>query len=232
MPLQVSTGTVIGDNVRPLLNVTALDGYSDVVILPYFKMAYDELRMECEDNNIPFTNITSKVITITAGVIDVGGPTGPALPPGLVEIYEIYERTSGTDNDFMLMRRRNFLPKTSQLTQFLEIWTWQNQVINFLGANSAVDIKIDYVADTLVNIVDSNTLIPLFNSRLYLGYRTAALCARFIGENPDRADQLDGMASNALEMLENIGVKNQQGNPIRRKPFMSAYRQRGWAGYR
>ena len=242
MPLSNKTGSIIEDLVRPLLNASVEDGYTDEVILPYFKMAYDNLRMECEDNNIPFTNVTSAIIAVDQGVTDVGGPTGPALPTALVEIFDIYERIAGTDNDFMLMKRRYFLPKTSILTAYLEVWSFQKQYINFLGANGNIEIKIDYIADTLVGIIDSNTMVSLWNCRNFLGFRTAALCAQFIGENDTRAEALNAQAgwvteanpnpSGELQRMLNISVKNQQSMPVRRKPFMSGYRQRGWAGYR
>lgn len=227
---QIKAGEVM-DTVRALMNDLEGAQFTDEVINPYLKIAYEDLRQECEDNNIPFTNLTSGIITIAQGVTNIGGNGGPALPEDLIEIIEMYERIAGTNNDFMLMKRRNFLPKTDIQTTYLQVWTWQRQRVEFLGANGNIEVKIDYVGNSLGDILGKNTIIALFNSKNFLGYRTAALCAQFIGEDVDRATALNTQASRAIETLENIGIKNQQSIPVRRRPFMSRYRQRGWAGY-
>lgn len=228
MPLPVKAGDIF-TKARFFLNDNDGAVYTDSVLLPALQVAYEDLRLETEDNNLPITNATSDVITITAGVTNIGGAGGPALPLGLVEIIEMYERTAGSGNDFIQMRRRNFLPKTDFITTYLEVYTWQDQIIKLLGATGDVEVKIDYVGSTLGDITDANSQIRLFNCCSFLWYRTAALAANYIGENKTRSDELNGEALRAIEVLESIGIKNQQSNPVRRRPFMSAYRQRGWA---
>lgn len=230
MPAAFKVGDVF-DRVRSLMNDQSGDVYTDFVITPYFKMAHDDLRQECEDNNIPYTNITSAGITIQQGVTDIGGETGPALPLDLVEILEMYERVSGSNNDYLLMKRNLFLPKVETITSYLEVYTWQKQIIRFLGANGNVEVKIDYLGDTLGEVVNENTVINLFNAKPFLSFRSAAYCANYIGENPDRADRLDLNAVRSLETFLNIAIKNEQSMPVRRRPFMSTYRQRGWSGF-
>ena len=228
MPLPVKAGEVFS-KARFLLNDTSEAVYTDEVLLPALQIAVDNLRLECEDNNIPYTNVTSAAITVDAGITNVGGDGGPALPGDLVEIVNVYERIAGTNNDFRLMTRRNFLPKTSYQTTYLQVYTWQQQTIQFIGATSDIEIKIDYVGNTLSQPVDTNSSILIFNSISFLYFRTAALAANFIGENKSRSDELNMEALNCIETMENIGIKQQQNNPIRRRPFMAAYRTRGWA---
>lgn len=229
MPLPVKAGDIFS-KARFFLNDTEGDQYTDEVLLPALQIAYTDLRMECEDNNIPFTNITSAWITIPAGVKNIGGNGGPALPIDLVEIVEMYERIAGTTNDGMLMRRRNFLPKTEFETTYLGVYTWQGQVVYFIGATGDIEVKIDYVSQNLNDIIDENTQIRIYNCCSFLWYRTAALAAGFIGENETRAAELNSNAGNAIDTMVNIGVKNQQSNPVRRRPFMSNYRQSGYNG--
>lgn len=229
MPLPVKAGEIF-DQARFFLNDQIGAVFTDEVLAPALKSAYQELRMECEDNNIPYTNITSAAITIDSGVLDIGGVTGPALPSDLVEVVEMYERVAGTNNDYMIMKRRNFLPKTDFQTTYLQVYTWQKQIIHFIGSTTDIEVKIDYVGDSLSRIIDSNTEIAIYNSCAFLWYRTAALAAEFIGENITRAQSLNSDALASLEVLENIGIKNQQSMPVRRRPFMSSYRQRGWQG--
>lgn len=227
MPTPIKAGEVF-DTARFLLNDTAGQIFTDEVLIPALKIANDDLRLECEDNNIPYTNITSSAITVPAGVLSIGGPGAPALPTDLIEVVEMYERISGTTNDYMQMRRRNFLPKTEFQTTYLEIYTWQKQIINFIGATGDIQVKIDYVGNSLNRIVDKNTEIAIYNSISFLSFRTAALAANYIGENKTRSDELNTEAVRCIETMENIGIKNQQSIPIRRRPFMSSYRQRGF----
>jgi len=229
MPTPIKAGEVF-DTARFLLNDTAGQVFTDEVLKPALKLAMDDLRLECEDNNIPYTNLTSAAITVPAGITNIGGDGGPALPADLIEIVEMYERTAGTTTDFMMMRRRNFLPKTEYQTTFLQVYTWQNQTVQLIGATGDIEVKFDYVGNSLSRIVDGNTEIRIYNSISFLGFRTAALAASYIGENEMRADGLNREAVRCIETLENIGIKNQQSIPIRRRPFMSSYRNGGWGG--
>lgn len=230
MPTPIKAGDVF-NTARFLLNDTEVQQFTDTVLAPALKIAVNDLRLECEDNNIPYTNMTSAAITVPAGTFDIGGSTGPALPADLVEIVEMYERVAGTNNDFMLMARRNFLPKTEFQTTFLQTYTWQKQIVHFIGATGDIEVKIDYVGDTLSRVIDANSEIAIYNSISFLSFRTAALAANYIGENKSRSDELNLEAVRCIETMENIGIKNQQSIPIRRRPFMSRYRMNnGGAG--
>lgn len=229
MPLPVKAGEVF-DKARFFLNDTVAAVFTDTVLLPALQIAIEDLRLECEDNNIPFTNVTSAAILVPTGVQSIGGDGGPALPTDLVEIVEMYERIAGTTNDFIQMRRRNFIPKTEFQTTYLEIYTWQKQVVNFIGSTSDIEVKIDYVGNSLNQVVNANSEILIYNSISFLWFRTAALAANYIGENKTRSDELNIESVRCIETMENIGIKNQQSMPIRRRPFMSSYRQRSILG--
>ncbi len=224
MPIPIKAGDIF-DKARFFLNDTIGAVFTDEVLLPALQMANEDLRLECEDNNIPYTNITSAAITVTAGVTDIGGPTGPPLPSDLIEIVEMYERTMGTSNDYLQMRRRNFLPKSEVQTTFLEVYTWQRQIVQFIGATSNIQVKIDYIGNSLNRVIDANSEIAIFNSISFLSFRTAALAANYIGENKTRSDELNSEAVRCIETMENVGIKNQQNISIRRRPFMSSYRR-------
>ncbi len=215
------------DGARALLNDQAGAVFTDTVQLPYLKMAYEEIRQECENYNIPITNKTSAALAINTGMKDIGGPTGPALPNDFVEPLECWEIPAGTNDDYMLMRRLEFLPKTSVLTSYLEVWQWAEEYIHFLGANGDIKVKLDYVALGMPDVVDANSIIKLSNAINFLKFKTAALCAMFIGENESRAQVCNDQAEVYKDLLLNIKVKNSQGIATRRRPFMAAYKQRG-----
>jgi hypothetical protein len=224
MPINVNevmlgTAALMNDQTRAV--------YTNTVQLPYFKMAYAELADELKDNNVPISNRTSVGLPITQGMIDIGGPTGPPLPIDFIEPLALWERTAGTTNDFMLMDRRQFLPKTSTLTSFLQVWTYINQIITLLGTNGDIEVKIDYVGDPFANIVNENSLILVHNAENFLKYRNAALCAEFIGEDESRASSLNNNAGRELETLLNIAIKSEQSIYTRRRPFRARFKSTG-----
>jgi hypothetical protein len=225
MPL-LKAGTVFS-GVRALLNDQDNTVFTNTVQLEYYKMAFQELLEECEDHNIPITNKTSDEIEITAGVTDVGGSTGPALPGDLIEIIEMYERTYGTTNNYALMRPVRFLPKTEVQTSYLEVWQWAEQQVNLLGATASVGVKFDYIAATIGDDVNENSIVQLTNAINFLKYKTGALVAMFVGENETRAAVLEAEATKALDRVLGIKIKSQQGMVTRRRPFMSRYKLNG-----
>jgi hypothetical protein len=215
------------NGVRSLLNDQNNTVFTNTVQLEYYKIAFQELQEECEDYNIPVTNKTSEAIEITAGITDLGGPTGPALPNDLIEVIELWERPAGTDNNFMLMRRLQFLPKTEQQTAYLEVYSWMEEYLHFLGATGDIEVKIDYIAANIGTAIDANSIVKVSNAVNFLKYKTAALCAMFIGENETRAAVLESEAAKALDRFLGIKIKNAQGIQTRRRPFMGSYKQRG-----
>jgi hypothetical protein len=226
MPNVIKVSDVL-DGVRVLCNDVSGQSYTNDAIFPHFKTAYRELIEFCMENNINVTNTLSQIYPITTAMKDIGGPTGPALPGDLIEIQQLWERTTGTNNDFVPMFKRDFLPKVSVLTNNLVYWSWQQQVIKFLGALTPADVQIDYIGTGLPDLKDENTIIKLLNCQSILEFRTAGLAATYIGENNERGQQLNGDASNALERFLNVTIKSGQIIPTRRMPFRSRYKRLG-----
>lgn len=216
------------DSAAALLNDTQKQTYTYAAQLPYLKIALKDLRKKMELSNIPVTNEVSSVITLVAGITEVSTLTTPALPTGLVEIQQLWESPTGQDN-FILMVRKDFLPHYLEGvdTSSFRIWAWLNNSIRLLAANQSNDLKIDYIQELFNDVVDQNSSINVINGDSYLFNRTAALCARFIGENSTRADMLDGFAIESLSDMEGIENKARQAISTRRRPFRSSYKRRG-----
>lgn len=215
------------DGVRALLNDQDNAVFTNTVQLPYFKIAYEEIRQECQEANIAITNATSPAYTITTAMFDIGGPTGPALPNDFIELLECWENPAGSTNDYMRMKRVQFLPKTNVLTAYLEVYEYSNQYIKFLGATGTIDVKLDYISLGMPDANDENTQLKLSNAINYLKFRTAAYCAEFIDENDTRAQVLNDKSIEAKEILLNIKIKSSQNITTRRRPFMASYKRRG-----
>jgi hypothetical protein len=214
------------DGSATLLNDTAKSVFTYAVQIPYLNIAQRELQEECESNNVPMSNSISAVIPIAVGVKTIGDITGPALPTDLIEIQGVYERLTGSSEDYQQVTRVEFLPLIVEVYEALIYFSWSKQIIRFLGATTPRDVKINYISTVLPNVTSSSDVIALFNAQSFLTYRTAALVAQFVGENKERADDLNVFARLGLDRVLNINTKGRQSIFTRRRPFMSSYKVR------
>jgi hypothetical protein len=226
--MAVLVGDII-DASAALLNDVNKTQYTSAVQIPYFNMAQNDLQEQMELNNVPVTNeVAPTTLIVAAGVTVISFSTNPALPVDLIEIQQISERLNGTTTDYDPMTRRDFLPPLVEQTESLIWWAWLNQELRFIGATTARQLQLNYIATRLPVITSTATPITLINARSFLQYRTAALCAEFIGENKVRADSLNSNAAIALDSFLGISTKGRQAIACRRRPFMAAYKNRGY----
>jgi len=217
------------DRSAALLNDTALSIFTYSAQIPYLNIAIDELAEEMELNNVPATNKTAAIITVPAGITGIGGGNGkPDLPPGVLEVFDLFERTSGSQYSFIQMTKREFLPVNQVPTAFLIYWSWEADTINFIpgGATGNVDVEMHYLRRIFLPVDSSTSEIPWNKGKTFLFYRNAGLCAEFIGENKLRADELNAFANLALQRALGIATKGRQSITTRRKPFMASWRAR------
>jgi hypothetical protein len=200
-------------------------------MLPYFNMALAILQEELEVNEIPVMEKTATSITVVAGstAIVASSTTQPTYPSDLVEIQQLWERLSGSSDPYIPMYKRDYLPHYLDNIQVdsLVFWAWLDNEIQFIGATTPRDVKMDYIKQNFANtITDTTTAINVINSRTFLEFKTASLCARYIGENPTRADSLDNEAELGKDRLLSVNIKGKQDIQTRRKPFLAGYKMR------
>lgn len=218
------------------MNDAAKTSYTNVAMLPYFNIALDELQETFAQNNIPVTNSgTSPAITVPIGTKVLGPQDGigaslPALPSDFIQAQGLYERLAGSQDPYIPMVKREFLPHALDdlPTEALQYWTYEGQQIRFVGALTTREIKIDYIKSLFPNGLTSSDPIGLVNCNSFLYYRTAAICSHFVGENDTRAGQLNEFATMAIDRVISLNVKGKQNIQTRRRPFMSAYKRRSF----
>lgn len=220
MPIPVSD---IVESIQALMNDTQGQNFTFAAVVPYMNIAIAEFRQVMEANNISMTNAVQAGIIIEAGETEID-PLD--MPRDLVEIQKLAERIDGTDTDYLDMRRVEFLPNITPPIAYLVYWTYQDQKIKFLGATSNIEIKMDYIADVMPKVRDVADEIEVINAETFLMYRTAALASQYIGENKERADDLNYNAQLAIDRFSSINVKAKQSIYVRRRPFMAAYKSR------
>lgn len=225
------TAAEVMDRSAALMNDPAKTDYTYAAQLAYLNMAIDELVESLEESNASPTNQTSTTITVPIGSYQITpdeSATTPHYPTDLVEVQEVGERLSGTTEPFMMLHRREFI-QTFPATNSLLFWVWEDQIIKFNpnGATTEREIQLRYVRQAIVQATNELTVIGTINARSYLAYKTAALCAQFIGENESRAEILNGQAEAALERLTSISNKGRQQIVTRHRPFRASYKARG-----
>ncbi len=224
--------TEVMDMAASLLNDTAKAVYTYTAQLPYLKIAANELKLEFQLNNLPVTNVTSQIIPINVGDIQVNPPDGapPNYPGDLVEIQELYERAQDSNDPWVPATHLEFLPHMIDdlPLSMITYWVWQENIIKLCPAGymSAREIKLDFINDPFV-ILDQNTQIQIINGFNFLGYRTAALCATFVQQNPERMEACNNFAQMSMDQVMGIGIKGRQDLSTRKRPFRASYRSRG-----
>lgn len=231
MPAAEFTAGAVMDGAAALLNDAAKSVYTYSVQIPYLKIALRELREMMELSNVPVTNKTAEILAIPAstGVIEISFVTTPSLPSDLIEIQQIWERATGV-NPYVPMVKKEFLP--AYLTDGYQpssnylIWAWNGNKLQLPPCNEINDLKLNYVYE-ITQIVDQNSTIAVPNGESFLTFRTAALCAQFVMENKERADDLNADAGIAVDRMEGIESKAKQATFTRKRPFRASFKKRG-----
>lgn len=213
-----TVASTIMDRAASLLNDAAKTLFTYTAQIPYLNMALGELREEMERNDISTTKKMSAILPVNAGISTV------TLPADLVEIDSIEEKDRGAGStNFGEMVKTIYLPDTTPSANF-NYWAYDNGLINLPTITGNKDIRINYIGRIQPDIGASTDPIYITNCESFLSYRTAGLCAEFIGENKSRADSLNMMSSMAIERALGIKVKSNQSMPVRRRPFLTGYR--------
>jgi hypothetical protein len=210
--------------VVALLNDPEYTDYTPKVMVPYLNIAIEELNEHLEEANVGVSNQVSQNITVYAGEYKILNP-----PIDIIEIQEVSERNKGTQDAFIPLPRREF-PDDFAPTSSLTSWTYQNQTIifNLRGCNAAKEVRLKYISKPIRRVADENGVVGNSSATTYLSYKTAALLAKFVGENESRASVLNEQADQALERIIGISNKGRQQMMTRHRPFRAGYKMRSW----
>jgi hypothetical protein len=223
----MALASAIMDIARAKLNDIPGDLFTNDVLLPHLKSAWNILQSSMKSNGIPTTRTTSAALSIPAGATSISSSSVPPYPANLVEPIELWEKApSGGEKDYVEMKEASWAPFEQQ-RPILGVWAWESQEIKLVGATQIRDVKIRYVAN-LAEITGASTNIPVISSEEYLGTKAAALAAEFIGANRTRADRLESMAEIERRKFINIAVKGMQGIKKTRIPYGTKRRRVGW----
>lgn len=202
----------IFDGSRATLNDVGISIYTNDALLPFVKIANNELSDYLILNGIPVQKQVQ---------IDIPVPAGSkllTLPNNIVNPVTLWEKAQGApQGDYDKMTEKAWDVNAPQTTTLIN-WVWRDQEVKFNGATTPRDVRLDYIR-LLADILDEASLVEVIGSDNFLKFRTAALGARHIGENPVKANELDLEAIKFRDNLLQIGVRKGQSIRGRRRPF-------------
>lgn len=210
-----TAGDVI-DLSAAFLNDTGRAVYEDSIQLPYLKVAQEELEQHLITDEIPISLISEAIIEVPEGDTELALPSSFFVP-----IY-LEERRSGTSTFSPVKERRTVDRNSPVASENMYIWDYRHNCINFVGSTEDREIKLTYWRH-FPTIVTGGSEINIDGAKNTLAFRTAAMCARYIGNNKERSDELNMESIAARDLLLNLYVKNTQGVRARRRPFRTRH---------
>jgi hypothetical protein len=208
------TTGIVAAEAQALLNDAAATRFTNAKLFPYTKKAYRELQRKLMLAGSPNVKEITAVIDVAANATDLGA----GQPADLLIPISMEERPDGSSGLFTPMVEREWEPNENR-TNTLRYWTWREELIVFLGATAAVEVKLLYRKGlpALANDTTSNILIS--DAVTFLAARCAALAAMYIGGDTARAVALQEDANVALEEMIDLIMQKNQSLPARRRPF-------------
>lgn len=204
--------SAIMDRSASLLNDASKTLYSYTVQLPLLQSAYDKLQLALLKNGVNVLKEISAVIDVNADAETITSPSD------LVSVISVEERERDTTDLWNPVEEVDEIPDLVEQSDQILYWTFQEETIKINAPDTNREVKLKYWK-TPTSITSQSSSISILNSTEYLANKTAALCAKFIGENPTRASELDVEAAIALDDLLSIEAKSKQGLPVRPKPY-------------
>lgn len=202
---------------RSLLGDDSFSTWTDATLMPKIVQAHGEMVSKLALNGLPSVRQRTVTVTIAIAVTTMG----VNQPSNLIKPIKIKEKATADDvSKFIDMAKKDFLPNIVA-TETLRYWSYNEEVIEFIGATSSRDVKLYYEANlTAPTKVTDTLVIPL--SETFLGPRIVALCmsrSTQKGGNRDLFETASKMAEDNLSMIVRTEVKGEQSLPVRRRPF-------------
>lgn len=212
------TGTVL-DAARTHLGDNQAMDWQDTDILPKLQEAFRELRLKLIRAGIPLTENVTPDISVPANTSLLNGLTGYPDTTIIMPIW-LFEKYPGqTDDNYVDMQPRSFIPVESPGTSRLQYWAWLQQQTQVRPCTQPTVVRMRYRMSIPVPTKNDDP-VGIIEGDSFLSFRTAALCL----------EQMPGMEAlavtrnqEALVHLDDIVAVNvnlnQQMLPVRRKAY-------------
>lgn len=205
------------DASASMLNDSAKELYTYAKQLPHLRRANEFLENLLISCGVSIQRRGGVTITVVAapGPIDLSNIVG--YPSDMLLPINVLGRRDSSDVWIPITETawEPDIPATSSI----DFWSFHDGVIFIPGVTASRELKINYWRQ-LSAIVSEGSNEEISGSKTYLEAKTAELCARYIGQNREIADDLLNIeVAPAQDLLEGIYIKNTQGTRARRMRF-------------
>lgn len=207
------TAADVMDDAAALMNDAAQAVYDYTVQLPFLRMVMRDVEQELDLQGFQLNLISEEEVTVVAGALTITYPSNFFIPVNL------WERTSGTSDDYVPMRQKSDVNTLSlDPGSSLTYWDWRHNALNTLGATTDRQVRIQYWR-LLDEVVDEDSIPDFRGCRNMLSYFTASMCSMFIARDKELSDAQRILGANALDLFTSGIAKSNQSNRVRRRPF-------------
>ena len=205
---------------RALMNDAAGSVFNDATLMPLLNSAYRALQRELAEAGVSI--LVSEVdidLPLTGGVTltQLADTSDPQLPTDLLAPHQLWEQQTGSTDLFIPMEKIVGGLPNLQPSTYLRMWEWREDMINLIGATSAITVRLRY-EKLLSQLVVGTDPILIRASNDALAYATAAMAARARGARAMAVD-MQGAALQAKEELIERYVRPEQFKARRRRPY-------------
>lgn len=205
------------DEAASLLNDSAKDLFTYTAQLPYLKRANESLENLLIVCGASVQRKGSATITVPSSTTTTDLSNEVGYPSDMLVPINVQERRD-SDDVWVGLTESSWEPDI-QPTASIDFWSYHNGTIYIPPVSAQREVKINYWRQ-LSAITSSGSNEEINGSKTYLAAKTAELCARYIGQNKEIADDLLSIeVISAQDLLERMYIKNSQGTRARRRPY-------------
>lgn len=200
-------------------DIPAGDVYTDEVLLPFVNSAYRDTQRRLVENGVSVM-ISESDIDLNIGQTILSNGSSPSLPFGFIVPHDLREKATAGGEKFQDMNKHvDGLPDVEQ-TQFLRMWEWRQNQVNFIGATRAVTVKLRHEIQllNLTQLGPQTNIVGINGAEEALALRTAAIAVRSRGVRAAAGDLQVEYLSEIKRMVRR-NRKPEQRKSRRRKPY-------------
>lgn len=235
---QYSQGMDITALIRSLVADPQGQKATDTNLLPFVNSAARRIARELANNGQTTLIEDEYIVTIPPVLISDPGqqvqlsfsgvsgnvtPTSsPTLPQDLIFPLVLWERTTGSVENFGLMEDRTASGGLTSRQQGISLgdWEWRTDSIFFMGSLLARDVRMRYMASTLSFALQNGIItgqLGELDAIDAIAYWAAAAWLKPRGSSI--ADAYATVSENLIAQLVSGVVRQQQYSPKRRRPY-------------
>lgn len=203
------------------------DWATDAVLVPLANAAYRKLQRRMWDAGSKTTSTEVILSNVAANTQQLSDTSTPQLPVDFLAPREIFERVTGSGTGFIgfvPMKPVDVLPNVPQ-AGYNGVYAWWGDTLNFLGATSALDIRLRYFVG-FPAISDGTSVITVRGAMDPIAYWTAFLAASSRGAN--NAGIFAQQFEDAMREFLTMQIHSRQYLVSRRRPYRSGRSRYGY----